>query len=57
MLVKISEVTLDGFFNTFELYPVKGLDPYECIFHLNQDTNIQTKYRIFITNIKIKNHG
>ncbi len=47
MLVKISEVTLDGFFNTFELYPVKGLDPYECIFHLNQDTNIQTQLRIF----------
>jgi hypothetical protein len=35
MLIKITEITLDGYFNSFELYPIKGLDPYDCIFHLN----------------------
>ena len=35
MTTKISGLTSDGYFLTFEMYPVKGLDPYECIFNLN----------------------
>ena len=47
MTTKISGVTGDGYFLTFEMYPVGKLDPYECIFNLNQDNNYQIFIRIF----------
>ena len=47
MTTKISGVTGDGYFLTFEIYPVGKLDPYECIFNLNQDNNYYRRVRIF----------
>ena len=34
MITKISGLTSDGYFLKFEMHPVNGLDPYECIFKL-----------------------
>ena len=53
MNTKISGVTSDGYFLTFEMYPVKGLDPYECIFNLNQEVDNQQEFRIFKYNKEI----
>ncbi len=53
MNTKISGVTSDGYFLTFEMYPVNGLDPYECIFNLNQDKDYYRRIRIFEHNKEI----